>query len=297
MELHHLRRFVILAEELHFTRAAERLHIEQSPLSRNIKELEEELGVLLFDRDHQGTRLNPAGTAFLQDVRRLFKLLEQAQENVKAVAAGLRGTLHIAISDHAVDPRLSVFLACCRAEEPELEVHLSEVTLSEQWRGLRCGDFLFRLAHIAEVGTDIIAEPVWQDPIVVAMPSRHPLLAHKTIPLRELANYPLVMGSPQIDEGYDRALFRFLHTLEQELHIIEQVTSQDMMLTLVGAGYGIGLTTAPRFSICRRSDVLTRPLGASSSVISTYLLQIKDNDNATMLLPKLMERLRRCADG
>ncbi|WP_273649395.1 LysR family transcriptional regulator, partial [Pseudomonas aeruginosa] len=141
MELRHLRCFVALAEELHFTRAAERLHIEQPPLSRTIKELEDELGTLLFDRDRRGTRLTPAGTVFLQDVRRLFTVLDQARENVKAVAAGLNGSLRIAISDGTVDQRLSAFLADCREEEPEIEIRLSEVPLAEQIRGLRSGDF------------------------------------------------------------------------------------------------------------------------------------------------------------
>ena len=126
MELRHLRCFVALAEELHFTRAAERLHIEQPPLSRTIKELEDELGVLLFDRDRRGTRLTPAGTTFLQDIRRLFTNLEQARENVRAIAAGLRGSVRIAISDGAIDPRLSALLALCRQEEPEIEIRLSE---------------------------------------------------------------------------------------------------------------------------------------------------------------------------
>ncbi|MGU5651602.1 LysR family transcriptional regulator, partial [Aeromonas hydrophila] len=80
MELRHLRCFVVLAEELHFTRAAERLHIEQPPLSRAIKELEDELGVVLFDRNRRGTVLTAAGAVFLQDVRRLFTVLEQARD-------------------------------------------------------------------------------------------------------------------------------------------------------------------------------------------------------------------------
>lgn len=97
MELRHLRCFTVLAEELHFTRAAERLHIEQSPLSRSIKELEEDLGVLLFDRDRRGTKLTQAGSVFLQDVRRVFTTLEQARENVRAIAAGYHGSLRIAV--------------------------------------------------------------------------------------------------------------------------------------------------------------------------------------------------------
>ena len=91
MELHQVRYFVTLARTLNFTRAAERLHIEQPPLSRAIKELEDELGVVLFDRNRRGTLLTAAGAVFLQDVRRLFTVLEQARENVKAIAAGLRG--------------------------------------------------------------------------------------------------------------------------------------------------------------------------------------------------------------
>jgi len=218
MELHHLRRFVILAEELHFTRAAERLHIEQSPLSRNIKELEDDLGVTLFYRDRRGTRLTSAGRTLLKEARRLLSVMEQVRENVKAVASGLRGSLHIAVSDGVIDPRLSAFLARCREEEPEIEIHLSEVTLSEQVRGLHCGDFLLGFAHSDDVGEDIIAEPVWQDRLVVAVPIRHPLLTYKTIPLRALADQPLILCSPQHDDGVAHALSSMLCHWEHAPH-------------------------------------------------------------------------------
>ncbi len=101
MELRHLRYFLAVAEELHFARAAERLHIEQSPLSRAIKELEEELGVVLFARTTRSTRLTHAGTLLLEHVRRVFTALEQARDSVKAAANGFYGQLRVALSEVA----------------------------------------------------------------------------------------------------------------------------------------------------------------------------------------------------
>lgn len=295
MELRHLRCFVALAEELHFTRAAERLNIEQPPLSRTIKELEEELCAVLFDRDRRGTRLTAAGTVFLQDIRRLFAVLDQARENVKAVATGLRGSLRIAVSDGAVDPRLSAILARCRAEEPEISIHLAEVPLAEQLRGLRSGDFSTGFAHASDVGSGILAEPIWQDPLVIVVPARHSLLAHKEVPLDALAHHPLVLCDPQVCEGYCRELVRLLRPLGHEPNVVEYVSSLDMMLTLVGAGFGIGFTTATRIAICRRPDVVTRPLAVDSAVITTYLLR-PDNGVTSAPLDRFIVRLRTQTD-
>ncbi|WP_261540082.1 LysR family transcriptional regulator [Burkholderia multivorans] len=294
MELRHLRCFVTLAEELHFTRAAERLHIEQPPLSRAIRELEEELGVVLFDRDRRGTRLTAAGAVFLQDTRRLFTLLEQARENAKAVASGLRGSLRIAVSDGAIDPRLSAFLARCRAEEPEIEIRMSEVPLAEQVRGLRSGDFTIGFAHTADVGDGIVAEPIWQDPLVIAVPARHALLAHKEVPLHELRGHPLVLCDPQACEGYCRELGRLLQAVEHKLNVVEEVSSLDMMLTLVGAGYGVGFMTATKFPVSQRPDVVIRPLAMDSAVITTYLLRA-DSSDVSASLQRFIVRLRESA--
>ena len=285
MELRHLRYFVALAEELHFTRAAERLHIEQPPLSRAIKELEDDLGVVLFERNRRGTALTEAGATFLQDVRRVFAALKQAQENAQAVAAGLSGSLRIAVSDGAIDPRLSALLARCREEEPEIEIRLSEVPLAEQLRGLRSGDFSIGFAHTAEVGDGIVTEPLWHDSLVVAVPARHPLLSHKAVPLHQLASYPLVLCDPQIYEGCYRELARLLRQLEREPDVVEHVSSLDMMLTLVGAGYGVGFITATRVAASVRPDVVIRPLAMDSAVITTYLLRPASED-----LPVSVER-------
>jgi len=291
MELRHLRYFVALAEDLHFTRAAERLHIEQPPLSRAIKELEDDLGVVLFERNRRGTALTEAGATFLQDVRRLFAVLKQAQENVRAVAAGLSGILRIAVSDGAIDPRLSALLARCREEEPEIEIRLSEVPLAEQLRGLRSGDFSIGFAHTAEVGDGIVTEPLWHDSLVVAVPARHPLLSHKAVPLHQLASYPLVLCDPQIYEGCYRELARLLRPLEREPDVVEHVSSLDMMLTLVGAGYGVGFITATRVAASVRPDVVIRPLAMDSAIITTYLLR-PTSESMPVSVERFIARLR-----
>lgn len=291
VELRHLRYFITLAEELHFTRAAERLHIEQPPLSRAIKELEHDLGVDLFVRNRRGTVLTEAGATFLQDVRRVFAALKQAQENAQAVAAGLSGSLRIAVSDGAIDPRLSGLLARCREEEPEIEIRLSEVPLAEQLRGLRSGDFSIGFAHTAEVGDDILTEPLWHDSLVVAVPARHPLLSHKAVPLHQLASYSLVLCDPQICEGSYRELTRLLRPLEREPDIAEHVSSLDMMLTLVGAGYGVGFIMATRAAASPRPDVVIRPLAMDSAIITTYLLR-PTSESMPVSVERFIARLR-----
>ena len=136
MEIHHLRCFIAVAEELHFARAAEKLHIDQSPLSRTIKEMEEDLGAPVFLRNTRSTRLTRAGKLFLEHMPRIFAALDQARASVRAAAAGFHGQLRIALSDGITPPRLSSLMALCRQEDPDIAIRFSEVPLSQQIKGL-----------------------------------------------------------------------------------------------------------------------------------------------------------------
>lgn len=283
MDIRHLRCFLVLAEELHFGRAAERLHMEQSPLSRTIKELEDRLGVRLFNRDRRGTCLTRAGEAFLLDVRRVFTVLEQAKASARAAAAGHCGLLRIALSDGATQPRLAALLALCREEEPSVEIRLTEVPLVEQLRGLRDGTFDAGFARADDVGEDIDVYPLWREPLVTAIPSRHPLLAHRLIPLEELLRYPLVLCHPEVCEGYCRQVDRVLRAGEGEPNIVERVASLEMMLTLVAAGYGVGFAPAERIAVCRHPEVVVRSLALDEAEITTYLLAKSDGDASERL--------------
>lgn len=282
MEFRHLRCFIAVAEEQHFARAAERLHIEQSPLSRAIKELEEDLGVRLFDRTTRNTRLTRAGKLFLEHVPRIFTALEQARNSVKAVAAGYHDQLRVALSDGITPPRLAALLAQCRQDEPDVEVRLFEVPLSQQIRGLHDDLYDVGFAQSADVGDGIVAEPAWSDPLMVAVPARHPLLTHKRIPLDEVLRYPLATCDPQLCEGYGRQIARLLRRVDTEPLIAEQVASLDLMLTLVAAGYALALVGASQVAACRNPDVVCRPLAGRSPMLTTYLLR-RDTDPSETL--------------
>jgi len=272
MGLRHLRCFLAVAEELHFARAAERLHIEQSPLSRTIKELEEDLGEKLFVRTSRSTRLTRAGRLFLEHVPRVFTALEQARDSVKAAANGFHGQLRIALSDGITPSRFPTLLALCRQEEPEVEIRLFEVPLSQQIKGLQDDLYDVGFAQSDEVGEGIVVEAVWTDSIMVAVPARHPLLTHKRIPLEEVLRYPLVLCDPQACEGHARQIDRLLRRVEQEPMIAERVASCDLMMALVSAGFALGLAGAAHITASRESGVVARPLSGRSPMLTTYLL-------------------------
>jgi len=273
MELRHLRCFLAVAEELHFARAAERLHIEQSPLSRAIKELEEELGARLFNRTTRSTRLTRAGQLFLKHVPRVFTALDQARGSVQAAAAGFHDQLRLALSDGITRPRLTALLAQCREEEPQVDIRLFEVPLGQQLRGLHEDLYDLGFAQSPEVGDGIVAMPAWSDPLVVAVPARHPLLAYQRIPLDEVLRHPLVACDPQSCEGHCHQIRRILRGADREPLVVEQVSSHDLMLTLVAAGYALALVGASHLAASRREEVVARPLAGRSQVLTTWLLR------------------------
>jgi DNA-binding transcriptional LysR family regulator len=173
MELRHLRCFLAVAEELHFARAAERLHIDQSPLSRTIKELEEELGAHLFVRTTRRTQLTRAGRLFLEHVPRVFTALEQARDSVKSVTNGFHGQLRIALSDGITPSRLPALLAQCREEDPEVEIRLFEVPLAQQIKGLHDDLYDAGFSMAEDAGDGIVVTLAWEDELMVAVPARH----------------------------------------------------------------------------------------------------------------------------
>lgn len=289
MDIRHLRCFLAVAEELHFARAAQKLHIEQSPLSRAIKELEEDLGAQLFVRTTRSTRLTRAGRMFLEHVPRVFASLQMARDSVKAAANGFHGQLRIALSDGVTPLCFSALLALCRQEEPEIEIRLSEVPLSQLVKGLHDDLYDLGFTQSDEFGDELISEPIWHDPLMVAVPERHPLLVYKQVPLDEVLRYPLALGDTNACEGHARQVDRVLRRVNQEPLVAERVASFALMMTLVSAGFALGLAGASQIASSREPRVVARPLAGGSHMLTTYLLRV--GSEPSDILARFIERL------
>ena len=295
MEFRHLRYFLAVAEELHFARAAERLHIEQSPLSRAIRELEEELGAQPFVRTSRSTRLTLAGKLLMENAPRVLLALDQARESVKAAANGFHGRLRVALSDGITPSRLPALLARCREEDPEIEIRLFEVPLAQQLSGLRDDLYDAGFSMADEVGDGIIIEPAWEDELMVAMPARHELLAHRRVPLDEVLQHPLVLGDPAVCEGHAKQIDRILRKQDREPLIEQYVATFDVMMTFVSAGLALGLAGAAHIASSHEPGVVGRPLAGKSPMLTTYLL--RRDAEPSQALARFIERVEALGPG
>lgn len=154
-----------------------------------------------------------------------------------------------------------------------MSIRLADVSLAQLSMGLQAGLFDAGLAMADEVGAEIVASPLWQDPYLVTMPARHPLLAYKSVPLKELMNYPLVLCDQQACAGCHQQGERLFRAVNVQPTVAEYVSTHSLMLVLVAAGYGVGFSSAAHLDGCARGDVVVRPLAEQEASLMTYLLR------------------------
>ncbi|MCQ4320318.1 LysR family transcriptional regulator [Stutzerimonas stutzeri] len=261
MRIRHLRYFLVVAEELSFSRAATRVHIEPSPLSRAIKELESELGTRLFHRIQGRIRLTWAGEVFQEEARHVLMRMDGARARVHAAARGFRGRLRIGLADNLAQPRLTRLLACCREEEPLTEIKIVEMTVSEMVKALGHDQIDAGFTVHTEPGSRLIKEVVWTDRPAIAIPRNHPLLSLDKIPLREVARHPLILCHPErCSGGHDVIRNWFCAPTLPSLNVAEYVSGHEPMMMLVAAGYGIGVGLSSQVTLYKHSDVIIRPV-------------------------------------
>lgn len=291
MDLKHLRYFVAVAEEGHFGRAAERLHMTQPPLSYGIQELESDLGVRLFDRTTRSTTITPAGRLLLEDARRVLAAAQQIYVTADAASQGYCGYLRIAVADALAQPRLTELFALCRQEEPEVELRIFEMPVAQMIRALQQDDIDVGLTLFSEQGKGYSVEQLWHDCVAVAMPARHQLLVHRRVPLADALRHPLILCHPEMCQGGYAYIDAILAEAKAQPVIAEHVSGHESMLMMIGAGLGIGFAIESQIAQFQRPDVAVRPMEASLPPVTTNLL--RSDAQPSQQLERFVERARR----
>ncbi|MFD1559672.1 LysR family transcriptional regulator [Paraburkholderia silviterrae] len=259
MELKHLRAFVALAEELHFGRAAERLCIVQPALSMQIKALEEELGVRLFERDRHRVALSETGTIFLPEARATLHQAARAEQTARRSARGEIGTLRVAFVSSVLPRLLPALMRTMHARYPMIALELKDMSTPEQIAALHDGKLDFGLIRLPVSGTGLEIREVMEEPFVVAVHEDHALARKAQIRPADLRGCPAFVLARRYAPGlYDEMLLAFRRQ-RVSLEIAAELGEYTTMLALISAGLGIGVIPT-HAAMALPPKVLAKPL-------------------------------------
>jgi DNA-binding transcriptional LysR family regulator len=295
VELRHLRYFIAVAEEGHVTRAAERLGMQQPPLSQQIKALERELDVQLFRRKPRGVELTDAGRAYLENARAILVQLGQAAETSRRTARGEQGRICVGITPstpfHPFVPRI---IRAFRDAFPQVSVRLEEgpgSELIEQLRNERIDTAFTRTPMVDPDG--LVVSRVLEEPLVVALPSNHTLVGHQALSLKRLARETFIVFGPAGRGFYDMTMVAcngagFSPRIGQEA---PRVTS---LLALVATGLGITLVPGSLQQM-HIDGVIYRPLGRPQP--KAILNVVSRRGDPSAVVRHFLDMVRQAAKG
>jgi DNA-binding transcriptional LysR family regulator len=291
MELRHLRYFVCVAEEQHFGRAAERLHVAQPALSRQIQDLEKEMGFLLFDRLPRGVRLNAAGKLFMGDARRILQDVDEAKLRAERIAHGQAGTLRIGIATAVSWHGLVVdCFREFRRRQPDVQLELHHMLSVHQVEAVLADrlDAGFA-ASLTPWDRELAHREVAQDGMVLAVPTGHALTKQKAVRLRDLRSLPFVWFPRWVNpEFYDQLMRACARGGLRAPRIVQEAPDRDTNLGLVLCQIGIAWQPETVRWHCPRGIVLV-PVVDMKVRLAFHLIWKKDNSSP--LLQKLVAQV------
>jgi DNA-binding transcriptional LysR family regulator len=245
VELRQLRYFVAVAEELHFRRAAARLHVSQPPLSLQIRQLEEELGCQLLNRTRRRVELTAAGHAFLRDARAILHELDTASETARRIDAGQTDRLRISFVGSALLSIVPRAVQRFRAARPDVEVVLRERSTVDQLRAVAEGTVDVGLIRPPiEQSDQLHVEHVMGEQTIAALPVDHPLTEFRRVPLARLAAEPLVLFPRTQAPGFHDLLISSLAATGAYARVVQYAPEMLTILGLVAGGIGVSLAPA-----------------------------------------------------
>ena len=294
MELRLLRSFVVLAEELHFGRAAKILNISQPPLSRHIALLEAELGILLFERSTRRVALTPAGAILYERGRENLEALERSCREAVSVSRGEIGQLSIGVIGSAAYDVLPKILKPFRDAHPHIAFRFRGLTITQQLDALNRRGIDIGLLRLPVRCDGIDVHPLEDEGLMVALRRDHPLAQQSVIAIGDLAKEPLLISSRRDAVGYYDELMTLCHRAGFTPDIACEAQPFSTLVGLVAAGLGIALLPEALRAIYH-VDVVYRPV-ADQMTRTTYALAVRSHDlsPAVKAFIKIAQAHSRC---
>lgn len=281
IELRHLRYFIAVAEELHFGRAAERLHMAQPPLSQQIRQLETELGFELFHRTRRRVELTEAGQIFLKECRKIFQQLDLAIQKGQQASRGEIGQLSIGFVSSAAYNVLPEILQSFRTQAPDVTLELQELTSDQQLTRLRAGrlDVGFVRPPIAD--EQFASITVFQEDLAVALPAQHPLAAEEVVPLRSLTSEPFILFPRPLAPGLYDQIISLCQRADFSPRVVQEAIQMQTIVSLVAAEIGVAIVPLSLENL-KRTGVVYRPLQEETPQAAIALIWQKEQTSTTI---------------
>lgn len=243
MDVSQLRSFLAVAEELHFGRAAERLHVAQPPLSRTIKQMERELGAMLFERSTRSVRLTASGQALVEPAREVLDALRRAEAAVRSADDGEVGLVRIAFAGVSTHRLVAQLARVVRSRRPGIQLELSSQNFAQPaMKRVLQGDCDIALGRWDVVPGEVEARVVMADSLVLALPDTHALAGRRRISLGELVDTPFVSLPPQEGAVLPDRLRRLARDHGFVADVVQVAPDTQTALALVSAEVGGHLT-------------------------------------------------------
>lgn len=243
MDVHQIRAFLAVAEELHFGRAAERLHVAQPPLSRTIKGLERELSTRLFDRNTRSVTLTASGQALLGPAREVLEALRRAEAAVHSADEGETGLVRVSYAGLSTHRLVAQLARAVRSQRPGIQIELHSQNFAQPaMRRLVDGDSDIALGRWDVIPADVATEVVMRDGLVVALPDTHALAGLRRISVADLSSEPFVSLPPHEGAVLPDRLRRLAREQGFIPDVVQVAPDTQTALALVSAEVGCHLT-------------------------------------------------------
>jgi len=290
MDLRQMRHFMALAEELHFGRAAEKLHMAQPPLTRSIHALEDELGTPLFLRTNKGAELTEAGKALFEDAPNILTLTKRAREHVQLAGLGFAGRLDVGIFSSGVLNVIPRLLATFHTARPEVKIGFHNMSKTEQILALRERRITIGFNRLVPDDPDIAVEPVQKESFLVALYEGHPLCQKTRLSLSDLENQPMILYPNAPVHGLAQEVSAAFRAHGLRLLVEQEVEDVVTCIALVASRFGVAVTTESAANL-RLPGVIYRPLD-SDHLHDIELSCLYRRDNTSPILMAFLELIR-----